>query len=719
MTSNTLYRPKLESGLNATLWSPCSVYTSSLVKQTSDSIILEVDKKIDETTGDISKVTERVSKLEVNTEAISGTVQSHTQTINEQTTKIGQLELTDEQFSTTLTDVQDTVTSHTESLGQLQVKADKIEGKVEELEQGTIGENQCPSNGWKNKAGEFVTPTDEFMYYASASTITSPLLHLVAGTYCSSNYNNAARHFSLSGTTGTIEPTLTSSTTETYLEAPRYYEVYNNLIEGDYRLIYGSDDNDSTFYCPKLEENDHPTEYNSQYIKYSSLMEQTSKEISIKVKEEVGEDGVINKFKETGIDITSGKIELNADNTNINGNLQLHAKDDADALSLFDDNDVERTMITSAEIGALSGQSMSSVKEYTDLSTKNYGDSTIWDMGTFYYAAGTTLKPIENNPYVIQYIGYVYDSTKGYNVGVDIPDQSSCSLKMELVSASNTYTVPTTVPSKQVWGSNALVALPNGSVTIAVAGTYTLRVTMTWADGRTTSPYGTPVIMRMLARINVDASTKTTIGADGMFATVGKDKYMYYGTDGFRTRDTYYVSNNLSRMSSVGTSTAYWDTTTQSASDKYEYFAGVTGPTHMASFDRSNQDLHWVSSQQYGNVSLLVPIYNQNDSNTITPSTDVVIVQNISQQDSYTFTVDLSDAEWNGHIVTIRNVKGYCVGITAGSGSGFCIFNSGGYMRVFPSSTNFYSARLIYMTGYDSEHYYTKGCWYLLDIATY
>ena len=44
MISNTFYRPKLESGVKATKWSPCSVYTSSLIKQTSDSIILEVEK---------------------------------------------------------------------------------------------------------------------------------------------------------------------------------------------------------------------------------------------------------------------------------------------------------------------------------------------------------------------------------------------------------------------------------------------------------------------------------------------------------------------------------------------------------------------------------------------------------------------------------------------------------------------------------------------------
>ena len=48
MISNTFYRPKLESGVKATKWSPCSVYTSSLIKQTSDSIILEVEKQVGE-----------------------------------------------------------------------------------------------------------------------------------------------------------------------------------------------------------------------------------------------------------------------------------------------------------------------------------------------------------------------------------------------------------------------------------------------------------------------------------------------------------------------------------------------------------------------------------------------------------------------------------------------------------------------------------------------
>ena len=48
MISNTFYRPKLESGVKATKWSPCSVYTSSLIKQISDSIILEVEKQVGE-----------------------------------------------------------------------------------------------------------------------------------------------------------------------------------------------------------------------------------------------------------------------------------------------------------------------------------------------------------------------------------------------------------------------------------------------------------------------------------------------------------------------------------------------------------------------------------------------------------------------------------------------------------------------------------------------
>lgn len=48
MISNTFYRPKLESGVKATKWSPCSVYTSSLIKQTSDSNILKVEKQVGE-----------------------------------------------------------------------------------------------------------------------------------------------------------------------------------------------------------------------------------------------------------------------------------------------------------------------------------------------------------------------------------------------------------------------------------------------------------------------------------------------------------------------------------------------------------------------------------------------------------------------------------------------------------------------------------------------
>ena len=81
MINNKFFRPKLENGVKATKWSPCSVYTSSLIKQTSDSILLEVEKQVG---GNYATK----SDLEITASAITATVSELEQTVSANTKNI-------------------------------------------------------------------------------------------------------------------------------------------------------------------------------------------------------------------------------------------------------------------------------------------------------------------------------------------------------------------------------------------------------------------------------------------------------------------------------------------------------------------------------------------------------------------------------------------------------------------------------------------------------
>ena len=95
MISNKFFRPKLESGVKATKWSPCSVYTSSLIKQTSDSILLEVEQQVG----------------------------------GNYATK-GELEVTASAITAKVTELEETVSGNTQNIGELQVTANNISASV-------------------------------------------------------------------------------------------------------------------------------------------------------------------------------------------------------------------------------------------------------------------------------------------------------------------------------------------------------------------------------------------------------------------------------------------------------------------------------------------------------------------------------------------------------------------------------------------------------------
>ena len=682
MITNKFFRPKLESGVKATKWSPCSVYTSSLIKQTSDSIILEVEQQVG---GNYATK----SDLEVTASAITASVE----------------------------ELRETVSGNTQNIGKLQVTANSISATVDTYLENNSNPNLFPANGWKNKNGEFVDPTEKLMYEYSGGTITSPKIYLEAGTYCASQYNTTSKQFAINPSVKVTS----SATTETYEGATRNYITFHIETAGEYRFIYGTDNTKSTFYRPKLEIGEKPTAYEPQSIHYSSLIQQTSKQISLKVKEEVGnigEDGTINKFKETGIDITNGLVEINADNTVVNGNLKLNAKNDSDALSLYDNDGYERTTVTSQEIGRLEEQSQDSIQKYDKYFLANYDDSTVFTMGEKYFAANSIVKCGDvMTANRVCYCSCSYKDDKGIWQPQIIPSPNQCKIELIFVnkeSAGITYVAP----QKQTLFSNGAYYLEstllNQTLKIETAGTYYIKVRITWANSQTKSPFNTQTRFYVTTFLSSISPSKAIIGSDGIYMTNGANDFIYYGKDGFGAAHQSYGYNSdktsktaYNMYSSVG---AMSSDSVQGNYDN-EYIVGE-GPSHIAYFKTNGSwSSKWCNSQSYANVTTIM-LSDGTYIEEALPSTDVMMLSRFNDNEKY---FGIGKGEFNGHIITILNPTGKSTIVRAGNGTRF-VDTNGNMSRSNEYTFNSRSIKMIfvYTMGSDPDDGSWNGLWYIM-----
>ena len=683
MISNKFFRPKLESGVKATKWSPCSVYTSSLIKQTSDSILLEVEQQVG---GNYATK----SDLEVTASAITASVE----------------------------ELRETVSGNTQNIGKLQVTANSISATVDTYIENNNNPNLFPANGWKNKNGEFIDPTEKLMYEYSGGTITSPKIYLEAGTYCASQYNIKNKNFEIDPSVMRIK---SGAIAETYETAIRNYVVFRIDKKGEYRFIYGTDNTKSTFYRPKLEIGDKPTAYEPQSIHYSSLIQQTSQQISLKVKEEVGEigeDGTINKFKETGIDITNGLVEINADNTVINGNLKLNAKNDSDALSLYDNDGYERTTVTSQEIGRLEEQSQDSIQKYDKYFLANYDDSTVFTMGEKYFAANSIVKCGDvMTANRVCYCSCSYKDDKGIWQPQIIPSPKQCKIELIFVnkeSAGITYVAP----QKQTLFSNGAYYLEstllNQTLTIETAGTYYIKVRITWANSQTKSPFNTQTRFYVTTFLSSISPSKAIVGSDGIYMTNGANDFIYYGKDGFGAANQSYGYNTdkttktpYTMYSSVG---AMSSDSVQGTYDN-EYIVGE-GPSHIAYFKINDSwSSKWCNSQSYANVTTIM-LSDGTYIEEALPSTDVMMLSRFNDNEKY---FGIGKGEFNGHIITILNPTGKSTIVRAGNGTRF-VETNGNMSRSNEYTFNSRSIKMIYVytRGSDPDDGTWNGLWYIM-----
>lgn len=248
-----------------------------------------------------------------------------------------------------------------------------------------------------------------------------------------------------------------------------------------------------------------------------SSIEQTATSISMYVVEEYGTGVTEEDLKRTGIDITSGNVVINADQTTINGNLKL--TDTANGLTMYDSNGVARVNIQPRAISDI-------MPTNNDLIFNLYGNLT--------YSA--------NSPF-----------WTGISNGISLENNSVVQFNPRLLFMMSNGTTPS---SYSIYGE---VILYNNN-------NFTQTKTVTWNKDRRTGYNGyyqlnddisfnisnQSYTRTYYVRINInsfsyssDASRQFNTASLSCQAFSGADIQTYMGTDGF------YSHTGMSRLFKV------------------------------------------------------------------------------------------------------------------------------------------------------------------------
>lgn len=482
-----IIRPKLEKNYKPSQWSPCSIWSSSLIKQTAEAVTIQVEQEIQ----GLSGLTQRVGTLEVTASAITQDVQA----------------------------LSATTTGMTQQIGNLTVKSDSISASVTTLEEKVAANNLFALNGWKDNLNQYIEVDGNEMYSGStgSSAITSPSVYLEAGTYTISCWESANKGFTGAKPypSGTLVPSSNKTTLtgleNAYKNIQRTYVNVTITTAGNYVFTIES----NLFYKPKLEAGSVPTAYSNQTVNHSSLIQQTDSSISLKVTTEVENQGLVNKteLKTTGVDIENGKITLSADQTIVKGDLELRDSDQGLSVYL---NGLEKVNISNRTMGTIDNYDFGSDKRVTlstaTASTTGYADWEI-DLGNL-----TQSEKV-----------YVHDIIVGVCLDNDWTSRQNlgCSYTISLKQGSNVITGITGTLSEYIPGGYELPNFTYNSV--PTTGAYTLHITVdpdfsSTAGASYMEYWGRAYIERIGQGIN-------RVGQDGACFAQDTDEYEWFGAD--------------------------------------------------------------------------------------------------------------------------------------------------------------------------------------------
>lgn len=242
----------------------------------------------------------------------------------------------------------------------------------------------------------------------------------------------------------------------------------------------------------------------------SSELNQTATNITMNVYDELR-----NK---TGIDIQSGQITLNANNTTINGNLNLTNADNG--ITIYDTDGTARIQLQPDNIGSI---------DDFDGGAEYYVRTSIYTSNQSTYSLTTEKKKIgefsATDTMTMTNIKCIMKSAEGRYQ--EVPTPSSVPVTIYLYKeGSNT---PVTSFSKTFTYSSTTRQFSTSDIsyTIPSNGVYLFNATFTYNS----TPQYQNVYEEVYANINQTIQHQTYIGADGMYCNPAHDAMLWSGSD--------------------------------------------------------------------------------------------------------------------------------------------------------------------------------------------
>lgn len=279
------------------------------------------------------------------------------------------------------------------------------------------------------------------------------------------------------------------------------------------------------------------TNIENDYVTGSQLT-QTANQITLNVYDELKNN--------TGIDIQSGQITLNANNTTINGNLNLTNADNG--ITIYDNDGTARIQLQPNNIGSI---------DNFDGGTEYYVRTSIYTSNQSTYSLTTEKKKIgefsATDTMTMTNIKCLMKSAEGRYQEVPTPSSVPVTIYLykegsntPVASFSKTFTYSST--TRQFSTSDISYTIPSN-------GVYLFNATFTYNS----TPQYQNVYEEVYANINQTIQHQTYIGADGMYCNPAHDAMLWSGSDAIVMRwgeDGIRIDNDGMKRTPVHTVTS-------------------------------------------------------------------------------------------------------------------------------------------------------------------
>lgn len=243
-------------------------------------------------------------------------------------------------------------------------------------------------------------------------------------------------------------------------------------------------------------------------------------------------ENIVLQLNQTGINIENGKITLNANNTDVLGNLNL--KDSSTGLIIYDAEGNPKVIVNNGQIGTFTS--------YSDVTTYDYSYSNIQDKQAGQQINVTVgpinLGTVKATDRITISGGYYYLVNRSTGRKLELPT-TNYSLQLlngnvVIYTLSGTLTRSTTTDN---------FYLPTFTATATTANNLYLNITITANDTTNTES----ILAQVFGDVARSISNITHIGTDGIMLNQGQNKWVWLGTDELRMQwqnDGYLLNDN-------------------------------------------------------------------------------------------------------------------------------------------------------------------------------